>query len=98
MRAVLILGTIVLASCSSLPSVQVPERVYVETPVPCVKPGRKPAAPQVLSDEELMALDSYRRTVRAYRDLTALRIYAVEAAAVIEGCSRIPERKTGGPP
>jgi len=70
--------------------VTVPEKVPVEVPVPCISPTSRPARPAVRTQEELMAMDRYTRTLAAWSDRMKLEIYAAELEAVVEGCSRIP--------
>ena len=83
-----------LAACSNLPEVRVPERVSVPTPVPCVDPARRPRAPQLRTEADLLAMDRYRRTLAAWQDLKKHEAYQVELEAVVEGCSRIPAARS----
>lgn len=86
--------TLALATgCSSIPEIRVPERVNVQVPVPCVDPAARPQRPATRTEADLLAMDTYRRTLAAWADLTSLRAYAGELEAVVEGCSRIPAAK-----
>lgn len=78
-----------LASCSSVPELQVPETVKVQVPVPCVDAAQRPQKPATRSEGDLLAMDRYRRTLAAWSDLKTLEAYAAELEAVVEGCSRI---------
>ena len=96
--AVIALITLALASgCASIPEIKVPDTVQVPVPVPCVAPAGRPQRPATRTEDDLMAMDTYRRTLAAWADLTRLRAYAGELEAVVEGCARIPTT-TGGPP
>lgn len=90
MRAILlVIAAAALASCSSVPALQVPEKVMVEVPVPCVSPGARPSKPAVRTEADLMAMDRYRRTLAAWSDLKRLERYSAELEAIVEGCSRL---------
>lgn len=82
---------VALASgCTTLPSIEVPREVRVPVAAPCVDPAARPKPPAIRRDEDLLAMDAYRRTLATWAERQALRAYAGEAEAVIEGCSRIP--------
>ena len=80
------------SGCSTIPEVNVPREVRVQVPVPCVDPAARPQRPATRTEPDLLAMDTYRRTLAAWSDLTRLRAYAGELEAVVEGCSRIPAR------
>lgn len=79
-----------LAGCTA--SVQVPEQVRVQVPVPCLEAARRPQKPVLRTESDLLAMDRYRRTLAAWSDLRKHEIYAAELEAIVEGCSRIPAR------
>lgn len=79
-----------LASCSSAPApIEIPKEVKVRVPVPCVDPAARPQRPQLRSEDDLMAMDTYRRTLAAWQDLKLYERWSAELEAVVEGCSRI---------
>ena len=87
-------AALALASgCSSTPEIAVPERVLVQVPVPCVQPDSRPQRPATRTEDDLLRMDTYGRTLAAWSDLARLRAYAGELEAVVEGCSRIPAAK-----
>lgn len=92
-RLLLLLGclasAVALASCSSVPDLQVPEQVLIQVPVPCISPADRPARPPVRSEADLMAMDRYRRTLAAWSDLKRLERYSAELEAIVEGCARV---------
>jgi hypothetical protein len=88
--AVLAAGTVAIASCAT--DVQIPEKVTVEVPVACVKPEDVPARPQIRSESDLMNMPRGLRTIAAWSDKVKLEAYAAELAAIVTGCSRIPQR------
>lgn len=88
-----LVGLLVLAlaaGCETLPTIDVPREVRVEVPVPCLPATGTPARPATAREPELMALDTYRRTLAAWRDLKRLEAYTAELEAVLEGCRRLP--------
>lgn len=87
-----------LASCSSLPAVQVPKEVKVQVPVPCVEATQRPQRPALATLDDLMAMDEGTRTLRAVADLERYEAYSRELEAVVEGCSRIPVPQPHPPP
>lgn len=78
------------AGCNSIPEVEVPKEVLVPTPIACVDPAKRPKAPELRSEADLMAMDRYRRTLAAWQDLKKHEVYMAELEAIVEGCSRIP--------
>lgn len=86
----LLLGIMVLplAGCGSQP-VTVPKEVKVQVPVPCVGPADVPRRPATRSEADLLAMDTYRRTLAAWSDLKRLEAYSAQLEAIAEGCSRI---------
>lgn len=97
MRALALVAALLLAGCSGLPEVQVPREVRVQVPVPCIAPEARPERPAVQSEDDLMALDTYRRTLAAWAILMRLKAYSVELEALVEGCSRLPTAGTPVP-
>lgn len=88
--------TLLLAACTTVPEVKIPETVRVQVPVPCVSPEARPQRPALRTEADLMAMDTYRRTLAAWATLETLRGYSAELEAVVEGCARIPAAR--GPP
>ncbi len=80
------------AGCKSLPEIKVPETVKVRVPVPCIAPADVPQRPTLRTEADLMAMDTYRRTLAAWSDLKRYEAYAAELEAVVQGCSRIPAK------
>lgn len=72
---------------------KIPETVNVQVPVPCVKPEDVPARPAVRSEDDLMAMDRWRRTLAAWSDLKKLEAWSAELEAIAQGCSKIPPAK-----
>ena len=79
-----------LASCSSRHELQVPKEIKVPTPVACVDAAKRPQKPALRTEDDLLAMDRYRRTLAAWSDLKKQEAYLAELEAVVEGCSRIP--------
>lgn len=79
-----------LASCETVPEVEVPETVSVEVPIACVGPEDVPERPALRTESDLMAMDTYRRTLSAWQDLKRWEIYGAQLEAIAEACSRIP--------
>lgn len=86
-----ILVALLLAGCASSP-IEVPKEVKVQVPVPCVDPAKRPQRPALRTQDELMALDTHRRTHAAWAELKRYEAYTRELEAVVEGCSRIQAR------
>lgn len=85
-----LVASALVAGCESVPKVKVPERVLVQVPSPCIDPADVPQRPALRTEADLMAMDTYRRTLAAWSDLKRLEAYAGELEAVVQGCSRIP--------
>ena len=88
-----VMATALASGCSTIPEIAVPEKVLVQVPVPCVHPDSRPPRPATRTEADLLAMDTYGRTLAAWSDLARLRAYAGELEAVVEGCSRIPAAK-----
>lgn len=85
-------AALALASCADAP-LEVPKEVKVPVPVACVPADKRPQAPVLRTEADLMAMDRYRRTIAAWSDKIKLEAYAAELAAIVEACSRIiPDR------
>lgn len=80
----------VLAGCGTT-AVQVPRETKVLVPVACVEAATLPKRPATRTEADLLAMDTYRRTLAAWSDLKKLEAYSAELAAIAEGCSRIPK-------
>lgn len=78
-----------LAGCAS-DGVTIPREVRVQVPVPCVAPDDRPERPALLSDGEILALDSYRATWALWGDRLERQAYEAKLEAIVEGCSRLP--------
>lgn len=94
LMAIALVALALAAGCASSPTVDVPKTVNVQVPVPCIDPADVPQRPALRTEDDLMAMDTYRRTLAAWSDLTRLRGYAAELEAVVQGCSRIPNTAT----
>ena len=86
--AVVVASSGVLASCAH--EITVPHEVKVAVPVPCLKPQDAPQRPPLRSAADLLAMDTYRRTLAAWSDLKAYEAYTAELEAAVAACSRIP--------
>lgn len=85
-----VLAALALSGCGGLGRLEIPKEVSVPTPVPCISADARPQRPVLRTRDELLALDSHRRTHAAWADLWRSRAYLGELEAVVEGCSRIP--------
>jgi hypothetical protein len=79
----------VLTGCASQ-GVTIPREVRVQVPVPCIAPADVPQRPELMSDGEMLALDSYRATWALWGDRLERQGYEAKLEAVVEGCSRLP--------
>lgn len=95
-RAAVLALILLLAGCTTVPEVRIPETVRVPVPVPCISHEARPQRPALRTEADLMAMDSYRRTLAAWSELLTLRAWSGELEAVVEGCARIPAAR--GPP
>lgn len=80
-----------LAGCASTPVampqvVNVPVEVKVPVPVPCARRADLPAPPDVLTAEQLTALDDYRAVITLELQRRALARYSAELAALLAAC------------
>lgn len=89
-----ILAAAALAACATS-TVRVPETVKVPVAIPCLRAEDRPQKPAMRAESDLLAMDTYRRTLAAWSDLKKLEAYSAELEALVEGCSRIP---AGRPP
>lgn len=85
-----VVAVVLATGCAELPTITVPERVNVEVPTPCVPPGGMPEKPVLTPEADLMAMDTYRRTLTVWRDLKRLEAYSAKQDAVLEQCRRLP--------
>jgi len=90
LRGGIVIAALALASCSSVPKIDVPKEVRLPVPIPCVDAAKRPKPPAVVPIDDLLAMDKGTRTLRAWANLERLVAYAAEVEAVVEGCSRIP--------
>lgn len=81
--------TAVLAGCAA-PALQIPREVKVAVATPCIDARDRPVRPHLLTEGELLALDSYRRTWALWAEWLQLRLYVGELEPIIEACSKIP--------
>ena len=80
MRTILLV--MMLAGCSSSPTLPTVTRVPV--PVPCVT--AMPAKPDITPDAALKALSDYAMVLSLAKDRVLLRDYAGELEAILSGC------------
>jgi hypothetical protein len=78
-----------LTGCASQ-GVTIPREVRVQVPVPCVAPTDVPQRPELMSDGEMLALDSYRAIWALWGDRLERQGYEAKLEAVVQGCSRLP--------
>lgn len=76
-----------LAGCAS--TLQIPKEVSVPVPVPCVKPEQLPERPGFMTDSDILAFDSYRRTWALWLDRALRQAYEAQLEAIAKGCSKI---------
>lgn len=88
MRALLCL---LLAGCAS--TVDIPREVRVPVPVPCITPEKIPERPGFMTDADIIAFDTYRRTWALWLDRALRQAYEAQLEAIAKGCSRIPALK-----
>lgn len=86
----LIVGACVLIS-GCTPIAQVPERVLVRVPVPCVDAANVPPRPPVRTQQDLLAMPRFQRTLAAWQDLKRWEAYAEQMAALVSGCAALPQ-------
>ena len=72
-----------LAGCASSP--QIPRKVRVPVPVPCI--SQPPQRPALLSDQDLLALDDYGLVLGLARDRRLRQAYEAQLEAAIAGCT-----------
>lgn len=96
-HAALVAFYVALAGCAST-GVEIPREVRVQVSIPCVSPTERPERPALLSDGELLALDSYRATWALWGDRLERQAYEAKLEAIVEGCSRLPVNPTGETP
>lgn len=77
-----------IIGCAGAP-LQIPKEVKVPVPVPCIAPADKPERPPLLSEAELLALDTYRATWALWGDRLERQAYEAKLEAIAEGCSRL---------
>lgn len=91
----------VLAAVAALASgcatdLKIPEKVSINVPVPCIKPEDLPQRPALRTEDELMAMDRYQRTLALQSDWKKLQAYRAELEAIAAGCSKIPIQDSQG--
>ena len=96
-RAIVCLAAL-LAGCASAPeAIRVPERVYLDRPVPCIPPAGAPTRPALRSGAEIASMDTYRATHALWAAYAAAAGYIGELEAVVAGCARLPEIRNVNP-
>lgn len=83
-RAGIFLAGIFLAGCSGSPAL--PEVVRVPIATPCLSADQLPAAPDILPDAALFALDDYRAVLELARARIILKDAVLERDALLSGC------------
>lgn len=78
---------LLLVGCAS--TVDIPREVSVPVPVPCVKPELLPERPGFMTDGDILAYDSYRRTWALWMDRALRQAYEAQLEAIVKGCSKI---------
>lgn len=89
----IIAGAIVLflaTGCTS--QLQIPKETLIQVPMACLSPADKPQRPVLLTDAEILALDTYRATWALWGDRLERDGYEKKMEAMVEGCARIPAR------
>lgn len=84
-----IVAAVMLTGCVGS-GVTIPREVKVSVAVPCIAPAEKPQRPVLLTDREILSLDSYRAAWALWGDRLELLGYAARLEAIADGCSRIP--------
>lgn len=84
-----LVAVVVLVGCATR-GVEIPREVRVAVPTPCLAPEDKPARPALLTDAEILGLDTYRATWALWGERLELLGYSARLEVVVEGCSRIP--------
>ena len=79
-----------LAGCSSFPSVTVPREISKATPVPCVPEDKRPARRKFRTMPEILELGDFHGLIALRLERQQAIDYAGELEAVVEGCSKIP--------
>lgn len=86
----LVIGAACAVTSGCAPSVQVPERVRIEVPVPCLDPAKIPQRPAVRTQADLLRMDRFTRTLAAWQDMKRWEAYAEQLAALTSGCATLP--------
>ena len=84
MRLILCCAAAILAGCASDP--KVPEVLRVPVPVPCLE--ALPAAPELASDDAVLAMDDYRAVLTMWRDRLSAKVAYDELRAMASACVR----------
>lgn len=82
MRTLIIAAAALLAACTG--PLPVPETVKVPVPVACI--ARPVERPELLTDAELAAMDSYHGVIALWRDRRQRQIYEARLEAAMAGC------------
>lgn len=75
-----------LSACSTF---GVPKEVFVPVPVPCVQEIPRPQNP-FKGDDELLAMDRYKRTLALWDERRERQIYEKTLLALLEACKWQP--------
>lgn len=88
--AIAIVALVALLTGCASPGIEIPREVRVQVPVACVAPEDRPTRPALLSDGDILLLDSYRAVYALWGDRLERDAYERKLEAIVEGCSRIP--------
>ena len=67
--------------------VEIPKEVKVIVAVPCVKKSDLPTRPELRSDDEILALDRFKRTIAMWGERLDREDYEAKMAAVLAACA-----------
>lgn len=80
-----------LAACAGPPALDVQTiKASVPVPVPCIDPSKVPAAPDFLSDADLLTGTGEQVVDKLWRDHIERRDYDGLLSPIVQNCSQIP--------